>query len=538
MKQQIARHAIKLLPARKVLAILALAAVLLAHAPFAHGMDCPQAYYARWTNGISSSSNFFPIAVWLQEPAYYATAYKNAGINLFIGLADGPNQSQLTGLTSAGLPALCDQTGFALSNLNNRAMAGWTQVDEPDNAQSDGHGGYGPPIDPSVIIQRYNSFRSNDLSRPVFLGLGQGVAWDGWYGRGVRTGHAEDYTQYVKGCDIASFDIYPVNASDAAVSSNLWYVALGIDRLRAATLDAKPVWCWIECTSISSAAKPTPAQVKAEVWMALVHGANGFGYFCHSFYPSFDSVALLHDATMLAAVTALNQQVQSLAPVLNSRTVTNEVTVSSTNATPIDILVKHYGGAIYVFATAMRSQATTGTFTLPTRGTIDVIGESRQIQAGSGTFTDAFASYGVHLYKFTPADANGNGMSDAWEQWNFNSTNSVNGAAGADYDHDGSANLNEYIAGTDPTNRNSRFAVNLAISNGQMVVSFMGLQTTTNFYAGLTRHYAIECKTDLLSGTWSAVPPYTNMPGSNQSIVLTNQMPGAHRFFRARAWLE
>ena len=80
--------------------------------------------------------------------------------------------------------------------------------------------------------------RKADPDRPVMLNLGQGVAWDGWYGRGVRTNHPEDYAEYAKGCDIASFDIYPACHDNAEVAGKLWYVARGVDRLQA--MDRRP----------------------------------------------------------------------------------------------------------------------------------------------------------------------------------------------------------------------------------------------------------------------------------------------------------
>ena len=45
--------------------------------------------YARWTNGLSSDPNYFPIAVWVQQPSN-AERYKEAGINLYVGLWRGP----------------------------------------------------------------------------------------------------------------------------------------------------------------------------------------------------------------------------------------------------------------------------------------------------------------------------------------------------------------------------------------------------------------------------------------------------------------
>lgn len=482
------------------------------------GMDNVHAYYAQWSNGIPSNPGFFPVAVWLQEP-YNAAAYRNAGINTFIGLWDGPTEDQLSGLATAGMPVLCSQNGVGLTNANNQVITGWTHGDEPDNAQPLEGGGYGPPLEASVIIQSYHAFRSNDLSRPVYLNMGRGVAYDGWIGRGVRTGHPEDYYEYVKGCDIASFDIYPVNASEAEVSGKLWYVAQGIDRLQACTSNAKPVWCWIECTMISStsAAKPTPAQVRSEVWMALIHGANGIGYFCHSWTPSFDSAALLHDATMLASVTTLNQQIQSLAPVLNGPPLSNLVTVASTNpAIPIDLMVKQHGGATYVFAVAMRPGATVGAFSLPFGTNAHVIGESRQIPISNGLFTDLFESYGVHLYQIDSiGDLDGDGMPDWWETAYFGNTNNSNGALAEDWDKDGFCDLHEYLAGTNPTNLDSVLKLTLS---------------TPSEYGALLKWHSVRGKlysiqtTPHLSDAWTvahsnvlAVPPTNEYPLSTSS---------------------
>lgn len=78
-----------------------------------------------------------------------------------------------------------------------------------------------------------------------------------------------------------------------------------------AVQDSKPVWVWIESTMIGDTGrKPTTKEVKAEIWMALVHGARGYGYFCHSFghgpHPVFQEDAMLVDTEMAAAVKAIN----------------------------------------------------------------------------------------------------------------------------------------------------------------------------------------------------------------------------------------
>ena len=92
------------------------------------------------------------------------------------------------------------------------------------------------------------------------LNLGQGVAWDGWYGRGVRTNHPEDYPEYVKGCDIVSFDIYPACHENKEVAGKLWYVPKGVDRLRQWTGGRKDVWCCIETTRIDNSDRKADAR--------------------------------------------------------------------------------------------------------------------------------------------------------------------------------------------------------------------------------------------------------------------------------------
>jgi hypothetical protein len=357
--------------------------------------------------GIFSDTGYFPLAVWLQSPPN-AKTYRATGVNLFVGLWNGPVKADLDTLEAANMPVLCDQNAFALANLTTYAgiLAGWTQGDEPDNAQDNGAGGYNPCISPDTIIGFYDAWKNADPTRPVYLNLGQGVSYIDYIGRGSACYARTDmYPRYLQGCDIASFDIYPVNSSYAAVQGNLWYVAKGVDSLLMWSNNAKPVWAWIECTRIdsSSSAKPTPAQTKAEVWMAIIHGASGIGYFCHSWYGGFQEAAWLSDPPMKSALTALNHRIDTLAPVLKGATLSGRATVQSSNsAVPIDILVKSHGGATYVFAVAMRNDTATAHIALnglSGAASATVLDENRSIAVSNGSFSDTFTGYGVHLYK-------------------------------------------------------------------------------------------------------------------------------------------
>jgi len=350
--------------------------------------------------------DFFPIAVWAQNPVY-ASAYKENGINMFISIHGGLDQVKLDLLKKADMKVIAHQNNFGLTKLNEPLIYGWMHGDEPDNAQrSKTENKWDPCRDPAVIISDYEKIKKEDPMRPVYLNVGRGVAYTNWVGRGACRGKTDMYkvsnNGYLKGCDIASFDIYPVNANEDDVEGQLWYVAKGIDNLQEWSDHQKPTWCWIETTLIGQKAKrkPTPAEVRSEVWIALIHGAKGFGYFCHSFVEKTDDAALLHDAEMIQEVKEINAQVTSLASVLNSPDTNEYAAVQTSNqSVPVDILTKNLGKTNYIFAVAMREGRTTATFEVKSGKTVEVLGEKRTLKIKKGKFTDDFSAYGVHLYR-------------------------------------------------------------------------------------------------------------------------------------------
>ena len=358
----------------------------------------------QWENGLPTDSSFFPIAVWVQNTRN-ARRYKDLGVNVYVSLYRGPTQEQLDELERLGMYAITHQNERAIKFKDRRVIAGWMHGDEPDNAQSLGRGkGWGPPVAPEKIVANYERVKAADPTRPVLLNLGQGVAWDRWHGRGVRTNHPEDYPQYLKGCDIASFDIYPVTHDHPDVAGRLEFVGKGVERLRKWTDGRKPVWCCIETTRINHPkAMPTPAQLRAEVWIALTHGATGIIYFCHEFTPATIEAGLLNYPEQARAVKAVNEEIHRLAPVLNSPTITDGVRVTSSDeSVPIVTLCKRHEGSMYVFAVSLRPAPTTATFAISGAGEggeVEAINGGRTIPLSGGQFKDRFDGYAVHLYR-------------------------------------------------------------------------------------------------------------------------------------------
>jgi hypothetical protein len=125
-------------------------------------------------------------------------------------------------------------------------------------------------------------------------------------------------------------------------------------------------------------------------------------YFAHQFKPEFIEAGLLADAEMLAEVTRINRQIHELAPVLNAGTSEVADVTTSDAAVPVEILVKRHGGALYIFAVAMRDGTTTVEFKVadpPGATTVEVLGEDRRLTASDGIFKDTFDRWAVHLYR-------------------------------------------------------------------------------------------------------------------------------------------
>jgi len=391
---------------RELLISLAVALLFFALAGSAAGYYNPGSPY-KWPKGPNSNPAHFRIGVWLQSPSN-AVKYKAAGINMYVGLWEGPTEEQLATLKDAGMQVICEQNAVGLAHVDDPLIIGWAHQDEPDNAQPDGSGGYGSPVLPSVIVEEYQRMKANDYTRPVFLNLGQGVANTDYIGRGSRTGHTEDYPEYIEGADIVSFDIYPMASAREEVKGKLWMVADGVKNLVEWSGDNKPVWNFIECTHVSSTEKATPAQVKAEVWSSIINGSTGIVYFAHEFQPEFNEDALLDDSEMLEAVTAINAQITEFAPLLNSDSeVLSLMFYPDHETVAVDIMVKRdpredHLGDIYVFAA--NKYDSNETLKLierrKSRHSVDweVVGEDRIAGSGIG-FTDEFGPYEVHIYK-------------------------------------------------------------------------------------------------------------------------------------------
>ncbi len=353
-------------------------------------------YHGKFPRGFPSDPSYFPIGVWMQNPAN-AERFAAVGVNHYVGLWQGPTAEQLRAARTAAMPVVCEQAGVWRDNLNDPNIQGWLQQDGPDNAQELDDGSYGPCIPPTVTQARYAEMAAADSARPVVLLLGQGVAIPDWVGRGDCTGRTQDYVGYAESADILVNYTYPI-----ANQHPLELVAVGIERLNEYARWQRPVFADIEASSIRGLPRPTPHELRAEVWMSLIHGAAGVQYFCHRMEPLNETDCLDDDETA-AALTSLNRELLELAPALNTQSYA--LAPQSVNPdVPVRAVLKRVGAERYVFAAAMADAETRSRFVIggvddATR--VEVIGEGRELTPRAGAFEDEFAPYDVHLYRLT-----------------------------------------------------------------------------------------------------------------------------------------
>ena len=349
-------------------------------------------------NGFPTQADFFPIGVWLQSPAR-AVKYKAMGINTFVGLWEGPTEEQLAALAQEHMFAVAEQNEVGLNSVNRHVIKAWAQVDEPDNAQPIGLGLHGTCIPATEVARRTKEIKARDPTRPVMIGFGQGVANEFWRGRGPCNGDQGYYDIAIQGADILAYDIYPVGSSTPQVKGRLEYVARGVTNLVKRATAGQSVWMAIETTALDPPHRPTPKQLRAEVWMALIHGVTGIYYFVPEFKPHFREDAIFRYPDIVEEVTKTNELIKSLAPVLNSPSISGTVAVSS--SIPIATMVKVYENTTYIFAVAMQNSPSTVQIKVGDgqETTALVLGEARSISIAGGSFEDQFEGYGVHIYR-------------------------------------------------------------------------------------------------------------------------------------------
>jgi hypothetical protein len=138
--------------------------------------------------------------------------------------------------------------------------------------------------------------------------------------------------------------------------------------------------------------------MKAEVWMAIIHGADGIGWFPAAFDPFFWNVI---PPELEVEMKNIAQTLQALAPVINSSE-RDDVQVRMLTQGRIDVSSRIDNNKLYFFTVNMMNKEADAEFTLPAQysdSRLKVINEDRTIEISRGVFIEHFAPYEVHLYE-------------------------------------------------------------------------------------------------------------------------------------------
>jgi hypothetical protein len=144
-------------------------------------------------------------------------------------------------------------------------------------------------------------------------------------------------------------------------------------------------------------------------------------------------------------------------------------------------------------------------------------------------------------YESVPTDNDADHMADVWEVSYFGGTNEVDGGASEDKDRDGCSNLEEYVAGTDPTNRASLLSVAIQNPAGEAVVIAWQSHRIDAFdaaYGDQQRFYHLDRSSELLQAEWIPVPGWTNIPADGNMLRCTNFPAVQNEHYRVGASLR
>lgn len=183
------------------------------------------------------------------------------------------------------------------------------------------------------------------------------------------------------------------------------------------------------------------------------------------------------------------------------------------------VVAQHIGAGDHVYVILLES------------GLVRAMQDATIIERGVAMRLDFGASFDVN-------DIDGDGLPDVWRDTYLAETLGDEGdrTASGDFDQDGSSNLEEYIAGTDPVNSDDLFVVSI-VSNAHPAVTFTTRPAAGLGYEGKQRYYALDAATALDPSDWQAMPWHDRIPASGSSIT-TDVSTNAAPFFRGRIWLE
>ena len=352
--------------------------------------------------------DFFPRAVWFIQ-AEHAPTVAELGCNLYVCGGFGQREP-IEGMDFVWKHGLYNISRWSEDARVRRrvrehpSFVGWSNFNEPDNEWR--------VQPPEPLEALYRRVKAESPEVPVYLNFTHPM--------GNIFGQANSnawYRRYCAAADILMYDYYPNNLARMGWRRQ-WLVAVGMDRLARFGGTEKPRWNWIECTNISNQEEgasfrvPTYEDIRAQVWISIIHGATGVGYFTHAWGGAGPRHArkwhkeVLIPEPQRAAVKRVNAELAQLAAVVNAGACDYPVAKAEAAEGRVDLAVRYHKGHLYLLAANMRQTPERCTFTLPGLDdglAVEVVNEGRSLVLKGGKFEDAFAGFDVNLYRIAVA---------------------------------------------------------------------------------------------------------------------------------------
>jgi hypothetical protein len=280
--------------------------------------------------------------------------------------------------------------------------------------------------------RRFRTTAANVAGHPAFLGwMCDEALWNGvpvskvrnaylaaraamptcafWQNQAPRNAVA-DLARYVRWADVTGMDIYPVEGADHSdlPDKTLSVVGAEMDKQHRTTLPPelqagaaargrKPVWAILQGFGWGAWEKDPKAHKRAPTWEetrfmaydSILHGAVGIVYWGASYEAQ--------DSAIWDSLRRIARELADIAPVLVSA---ERMAVTVEGAPGVLAQGRRVDGKTWIIAANERGEPASVQVRLPgVTGAFERVAESAELAVTDGSITDAFAPYGVHLYR-------------------------------------------------------------------------------------------------------------------------------------------
>ncbi len=323
------------------------------------------------------SKPYFPIMLLDQcTPDALARAH-TLGVNTILN-------EHCDSLSPARQLAMIQHRSLAVLPIDNRTvrgnrLVGWTFPDEPEN------NGWTP----ATLRKTHSYVRGSSDGLLSFVTIGGGFLHAPY--RDARVSLAT-YGEFARLADVAGFDLYPLGHCERDLSA-----VYDAQRTFVNLAGSMPTFQWIETGPIKAGYcggfTMSPAELRAEVWLAIAGGARGIGFFTHTWSPE-------HNAFDVSP--PLRQTMKQLSDLFGATRpgLLGETVPSGVDSGAIKLLARTGNDRTYIFAVnTLRTPVTAKVRVARLRhAPLRVFGEGRSVNVNESRFSDTFGPLAVHIY--------------------------------------------------------------------------------------------------------------------------------------------